>query len=61
MILHTPDYQAAIDLIQEALNDKGSLKSQQKWDLVFRKAGLRAEKQMAFLLESYFEVWAEWH
>ena len=54
MILSKPNYQEAIDLIQETL-DEMTLKAEQKKELLMRKAGLFAEKQMAFLLESYFD------
>lgn len=51
MILNEPDYQAGIDLVSEHLDTaKGRLKA----DLLTMRAGLRAEKDMAYQLKTYF-------
>lgn len=54
MILNEPDYQKAIDAIDN-LFDGGRVTGQLAKELNMERAGLRAEKQMAYQLKSYFQ------
>jgi hypothetical protein len=54
MILNTPDYKKAIDEISKVLREK-KVTGQLEKDLVFMRAGLTAEKEMAYRLGSYFQ------
>lgn len=54
MILKQPDYQKAIDGISKLL-DGGRVIGDLKQELVNRRAGFYAEKQMAYDLERYFQ------
>ena len=54
MIIKTPDYQKAIDAINQLL-DSGRVQGELRQQLQYEAAGLVAEQQVAYQLASYFQ------